>query len=406
MNDLRRPPRPDASRHRKALPALCLSGGGYRAMLFHVGALRRLNEFGLLGAFDRISSVSGGSIAAATLALAWDDLAFDETTGVAAGFNQVESKLLDFAGTRLDARVIATGLVRPGRQIAEQVAAAYRNHLFGDASLQQLPGSPRFVICASNVGTGSLVRFARPYTADYRVGCRLEPKTPVSTAVAASSAFPPFLSPLKLELGDDEALTDPFPDNAQGDVEDAETLLKEPWTHTMYLSDGGVYDNLGLEPVEAYDTVLVSDGGGPGKLQEKPSRNWFGHVMRSWVNTDQQVRARRRTALLDLRDGRRVVGFWAIDTNIEDYPTDGKLPVDQSWIELLATVKTRLWPPYTEGIGLRTGSSDHLRYRLVNWGYAVCDAAVRSYVLTDQSRPSPPAWPYPEFSLEAPVPSG
>lgn len=175
MNDLRRPPRPDASRHRKALPALCLSGGGYRAMLFHVGALRRLNEFGLLGAFDRISSVSGGSIAAATLALAWDDLAFDETTGVAAGFNQVESKLLDFAGTRLDARVIATGLVRPGRQIAEQVAAAYRNRLFGDASLQQLPVSPRFVICASNVGTGSLVRFARPYTADYRVGCREAP---------------------------------------------------------------------------------------------------------------------------------------------------------------------------------------------------------------------------------------
>ena len=29
--------------------ALCLSGGGYRAMLFHVGALIRLNEFGMVG---------------------------------------------------------------------------------------------------------------------------------------------------------------------------------------------------------------------------------------------------------------------------------------------------------------------------------------------------------------------
>jgi len=27
---------------------LCLSGGGYRAALFHLGALRRLNEFGIL----------------------------------------------------------------------------------------------------------------------------------------------------------------------------------------------------------------------------------------------------------------------------------------------------------------------------------------------------------------------
>jgi len=41
---------------------LCLSGGGYRAMLFHVGALYRLNEFGLLPRIARIASVSGGSI--------------------------------------------------------------------------------------------------------------------------------------------------------------------------------------------------------------------------------------------------------------------------------------------------------------------------------------------------------
>lgn len=39
--------------------ALCLSGGGYRAMLFHAGALRRLNEFGWLGRIDRYSSVWG-----------------------------------------------------------------------------------------------------------------------------------------------------------------------------------------------------------------------------------------------------------------------------------------------------------------------------------------------------------
>ena len=37
---------------------LCLSGGGYRAMVFHVGAIWRLYETGLLGTVDRISSVS------------------------------------------------------------------------------------------------------------------------------------------------------------------------------------------------------------------------------------------------------------------------------------------------------------------------------------------------------------
>ena len=48
--------------------ALSLSGGGYRAMVFHVGALWRLNEVGLLSKLKRISSVSGGSITAGALA--------------------------------------------------------------------------------------------------------------------------------------------------------------------------------------------------------------------------------------------------------------------------------------------------------------------------------------------------
>jgi NTE family protein len=42
--------------------ALCLSGGGFRAMLFHLGTLWRLNEFGYLPKLKLISSVSGGSI--------------------------------------------------------------------------------------------------------------------------------------------------------------------------------------------------------------------------------------------------------------------------------------------------------------------------------------------------------
>jgi NTE family protein len=48
--------------------ALCLSGGGFRAALFHLGALRRLNELGVLSKVDTITSVSGGSIVAAHLA--------------------------------------------------------------------------------------------------------------------------------------------------------------------------------------------------------------------------------------------------------------------------------------------------------------------------------------------------
>lgn len=58
--------------------ALCLSGGGYRAMLFHLGALWRLNEAGLLRELKRVSRVSGGSIAAGVLGLKWRSLGFGE----------------------------------------------------------------------------------------------------------------------------------------------------------------------------------------------------------------------------------------------------------------------------------------------------------------------------------------
>ena len=56
---------------------LCLSGGGYRAMVYHAGALVRLNELGFLAQLREVASVSGGSITAGMLALAWPKLQFD-----------------------------------------------------------------------------------------------------------------------------------------------------------------------------------------------------------------------------------------------------------------------------------------------------------------------------------------
>src|SRR5262245_51761641 len=56
------------------IASLCLSGGGYRAMLFHTGALWRLHQAGWLPKIAMFSSVSGGSIANGWLALKWAEL--------------------------------------------------------------------------------------------------------------------------------------------------------------------------------------------------------------------------------------------------------------------------------------------------------------------------------------------
>ena len=78
---------------------LCLSGGGYRAMLFHLGVVWRLAELGYLGtehrwgkhgelgSLQRVSSVSGGSITAGVLGLAWNKLDVD-SAGVSERFRE------------------------------------------------------------------------------------------------------------------------------------------------------------------------------------------------------------------------------------------------------------------------------------------------------------------------------
>jgi hypothetical protein len=81
---------------------LCLSGGGFRAMLFHLGALVRLNELGLLPRLERVASVSGGSIAAGALAVAWRDLNFNDA-GVAENLQAlVAVPLLKLAQRNID----------------------------------------------------------------------------------------------------------------------------------------------------------------------------------------------------------------------------------------------------------------------------------------------------------------
>src|SRR5712664_3497154 len=80
--------------------ALCLSGGGYRAMLYHLGSLWRLNEIGVLAQLSRVSSVSGGSIVAAVLGLKWNKLSFQG--GVAQNFQEVVASVRGLAKHTID----------------------------------------------------------------------------------------------------------------------------------------------------------------------------------------------------------------------------------------------------------------------------------------------------------------
>lgn len=374
MSDEPVQPIPVDEPNRKPDPGLglCLSGGGYRAMLFHLGSLWRLYEVGLLRNTHRISSVSGGSITAAVLGLKWKDLSI-EPDHLASDFaRHVVQPIRSLASETIDAEAIILGIALPGR-ISDRVAAAYEQHLFGKATLQDLPDQPRFVINATNVQSGVLWRFMKAYMRDYRVGEVVKPNIRLAQAVAASSAFPPVLSPLEMRLDPNS-----FTPNSGYD------LQRPPFTSKVVLSDGGVYDNLGLETVwKRYDTVLVSDGGGKMRAQEEPKADWARHAYRVLDLIDNQVRSLRKRQVIDsYKSGARKGAYWGIRTNIKDYELPDALDCPFDRTMQLAEIPTRL-----------KRIDDTLQERLINWGYAVCDAALRKHVDPKLSKPAD--FPYP-----------
>src|SRR5207249_9653905 len=42
----------------------------------------------------------------------------------------------------------------------------------------------------------------------------------------------------------------------------------------LWLTDGGVYDNLGMQTVQSFHTVLASDGGAPLNYANRVGHNW------------------------------------------------------------------------------------------------------------------------------------
>ncbi len=360
--------------------ALCLSGGGYRAMLFHLGALWRLNETGYLHRLARVSSVSGGSIIAGVLALNWDRLAFDDT-GVATAFDeQIVTPVRAMAGHTIDWQAILLGTLLPG-SAGGRLAAAYRKHLFGATTLQQIPSHPEFVFNATNLQSGALWRFSKAYLWDYRVGEVESPTVELAVAVAASSAFPPFLSPVVLDL-----------DNGRrarlGDEPGREDLQHPPFTTRVVLADGGVYDNLGLETAwKRYTTVLVSDGGGHMSDQPRPKHIWPMQAYRVLGVIDNQVRSLRKRQLIDgYHAGLRKGTYWGIRSDIGDYDLASSLPCPADATKTLAGVSTRL-----------AALDPRSQERLVNWGYAIADTAVRKWVAPDLEQP--PGFPYPSVGV-------
>jgi NTE family protein len=285
---------------------------------------------------------------------------------------EVIDPIRTFAHQTVDVSSVITGALLPGT-ISDKMADAYRKYLFGDATLQDLPDDPpRFEINATNVQSGSLVCFSKPYMRDYKVGEIRNPTIALADAVTASSAFPPFLSPAFLDLNP-EAFSPTI----------GEFLTADNYRKRMVLTDGGIYDKLGVETVwKRLDTVLVSDGGGKFSPNAEPGEDWLRHTECVLDMIDDQVhRLRKRQLISSLEAGLRKGCYWGITSDISDYKLATTLPCPVDRTSSLVAEPTRL-----------SDMPDRIQERLINWGYAICDAALRRHL--DPSLKIPAGFPY------------
>ena len=189
--------------------------------------------------------------------------------------------------------------------------------------------------------------------------------------MTASSAFPPFLSPCTLDLRDAEWITE------QGnDLADRRGFRDE-----VSLCDGGVYDNLGVETAwKRYRTVLVSDAGGLMGAEPDVPGDWGRGLVRVLSVIDNQVRALRKQQVVGaLRAGDRDGMYVGIRSDLSGYPVPDPLDAEPVVTMRLADLSTRL-----------DAMPEELQELLINWGYVVADAGIRSYVDRKADRGSLP----------------
>jgi len=344
--------------------ALCLSGGGFRAALFHLGALRRLNELGILRRLRTISAVSGGSTIAAHLAATWPvwrrGCPTDEWE------REVSAPFRRFTSSNLSVRAAIIGWWPTNlTNNAGIEALADACDALCPMPLQGLPKRPNFIFCTTDLVSASPVFLDRASDRPWRVG----------KAVAIWSCLPPVFRPY---------------------------IESNP--RYIALVDGGVADNRGVEPIwQRHDTLLVSDGGDVLRPQWNFSISWG--IKRSIDVLDARAELTQKRWLLALFMRRVLRGaYWGLSSSTWHF--------EQQQPALLVPGAARRYIGYSPSLARDVLANMRLDYDefsdaeaavLENHGYLLADAAARTHVPRLVQRDTPLLVPHPGWLSDSKV---
>jgi NTE family protein len=264
--------------------ALALSGGGIRALLFHLGVLKYLAEINYLEDVTDISTVSGGSLAVG-LILSKNNNKWPSSKEYLT--NILPNCINTILGHNLQYKLLETKIV----YLKTGTTAIFSDILKKDwgvtGNLQDVQ-LINWMINADSFETAEGFVFSKKYMGSERLGYVTNPNFPISEAVVSSAAYPVLIGPHMLNMKPFKWLSSLN-----------STELKPNPRSVVHLLDGGVFDNLGIQTLYKtnvkYDFVIVSDASGPVKEQEwrnDPSVD----LMRIWDINVQEL----TTLLIDI----------------------------------------------------------------------------------------------------------
>jgi NTE family protein len=227
---------------------------------------------------------------------------------VAAPFRSLTSRDLR-TGPILERWLSPAKILRPQTTV-EALARIYQKRLI-DCPLVRLPERPRYIFCATDLYFGANWIFERRQVGDYRAGY-IRPPPPdwsVARAVAASSCFPPVFGPMILDLTKENLVGGSRPGG----------VAPSSYLRAFQLSDGGVYDNMGLEPVWKDSQVcIVSDGGAPFPFtnETQPFRGLLRYIA---VASNQAAAVRKRWLIASFKEGVMEGTYWGLTSAATSY---------------------------------------------------------------------------------------
>ena len=298
-------------------------------MAFHSGVIRLLAEVGGLERITRISTVSGGSLLVGLVTSragnSWpssDEFlrnVYDAVRKTMCSRNLLLDTVVQFRNPTNWQFLLSR---------ANLVGEALRSKWGLDVPLRLVPTLPEWSINATTAENGKRFRFKGSTIGDYESGYAQAPDLPLSTALAVSAAFPGAIGPLALKTSQFEWKVRGF-----GEPE-SKARPVDPKFQTLHLYDGGVYDNLALEPLfdagrsaskHGDDIIIASDAGAPlGEgFSSGPLSPWrLKRVADIMSDQSRNLRVRSFVAYLKAPNTRGRGAFLQVDAPLLDRRTN------------------------------------------------------------------------------------